>query len=173
VVDFTCNGVFKIIWFLVYAPAYVVCAVCIHTYLTHKDRLHYARAVIASFFGGILIGHFFFMGRHTSETISMKTVSVSPLVFRAEPWTEELYVSSAKIQQKNLKPDDSVSVELIYTIDFGCIRFFKIVSVGGINILTDPDSTWTWKTPHGLGAVKTSGPKDEDQSLPWCRFRFY
>jgi hypothetical protein len=174
--DFTFNGVFKIIWIIVYGPAYIAASKILTTQLSKTKWASNSSLAVGSFFAGALAMHLFFTGysRHVSYHVSL--TSMDPVTFHSDQWPQRLIVVSPTLSSKlvGMKSVQDVEVEIIRTVDYGCTRLFRVESIAGVDFLKDPESRWTWKTdPHFPGPIPRVGPGYEDEGLPWCRIHFY
>lgn len=186
--DFVFNGVFKIIWFVVYAPAYVAACKFVETKLTDTHHEAHSRLAVISLLGGALITHLMFTGYHAQTTYTMKVALFNPITLHSNAWPQKLVVSSDRLSKQlagsasgsvpEVKPEIQIVISRI--VDYGCTRTFTVESVAGIDVHWDPDARWTWKTDPSTTMQSSSssssgstGPGNEDQQLPWCWFKFY
>jgi hypothetical protein len=172
-VDFIFGGVLKIIWFLIYTPAYFVIAHTISTWLRTTRWAALASKSLIAIFCAALLNHLLWSGYHRDFTYEMVKGSDSPISFRSGEWPQVLFVSGPKLEAA-LGPrplQDKVRVTVSAVMDYGCIRSFKLVSIG--DFILDPDASWAWKTDKNATTPEQNGPGSEDQKRPWCKIKFY
>jgi hypothetical protein len=173
--DFVFNGVFKIVWIVIYGPAYVVAAKVLHTQLSRLRPSWPARPAIVSLFAGALACHLLCVGHTRQVAYLMTQVSNAPMTFRAADWPQTLVVTSDKLTQVlgAGAGKDRVPVVLNAVLDYGCYQSLKISTVAGVDVQTDPDASWTWRMENRAPMPTDIGPGSEDRSLPWCLLKFY
>jgi hypothetical protein len=174
--DFVFNGVLKIIWLVIYGPAY---AVACHLYIWLVVRTRYAafwRESAIAFLLGALVMHLTFTGQVARDSYPMTLASSDPLTLVSQTWPQKLIVVSKKLSAQIATAAPPGIVVVIRRInDYGCTRSSVVESVDGVDVENDPEARWTWK--RGSGADETArprvGPGNEDQGLPWCQIKFY
>jgi hypothetical protein len=67
IIDFVLCGVFKVIWFLIYFPAYLAAGKGIESRVARSRLSKHSHLVILSLTAGALIGHFTFTSRKHVE----------------------------------------------------------------------------------------------------------
>jgi hypothetical protein len=173
--DFAFNGVFKIVWFVVYGPAYCAAAKVLDTQLSRLRPSWPVRPAVVALLGGALIGHLVSVGRTRRIEYSLKLVSDSPITLRSGDWPQILVVSSEKLGQRlaTLADKSAVPIVLDAVTDYGCYRSVKIATVAGVDVQTDPNASWTWRMENRQPVPVDVGPGSEDRVLPWCLIKFY
>ena len=174
--DFLFNGVFKIIWILIYGPAYCVAGKVLAAQLAPTRWANLIPSAVVTLLCGALIGHLVLVGRARTLVYSMKLTGNSPIVLGSSDWPQTLVVSSEKLRQ-GLSQSSSLSsipVSVTLVTDYGCIRTSGVDTIGGVDVRMDREATWVWKTdPHATNLSVIAGPGTEDSDLPWCRIKFY
>lgn len=172
--DFVFNGVFKIVWIVIYGPAYVVAANVLSKKLSGTKFKGHSRVAVGALLGGAAVMHLAFTGVRRQVVYSMNVASSNPIVLRSDEWPQSLVVSSDKLAKAlaGMTSQRGIPVVIERVVDYGCTRSSRTTTVAGVDILNDPDSRWTWKTdPHAV--VVPLGPGYEDDYLLWCRIKFY
>jgi hypothetical protein len=166
VLDFLVNGVLKIVWAVVYIPVYIAIANGLHSRIKRNG--------IIAFFCGAAFIHLVFDGRTQTLTYKMDIIEPSPLQLGSSEWSQRLFVESPSVQKK-LGADTSkaqVEVSIVRETTYGCTVSSYVKTVAGIDVKTDPASTWVWKKDKN-DPTPTKGPGAEDAKLGWCRLKFY
>lgn len=164
--DFALNGVFKIVWAVIYVPVYLAVAAGLYSNLT--------RDAAFSFLCGAAIIHLIFTTGTDTRIYSMKVNSTSPLQLGSEAWPQKLFLDSPTLQKKlsSRQTDEPVSVVINRTTNYGCTQSTYIKTIDGFDIRKDPETSWTWRTEK-YAPAPTDGPGTEDYKWFWCRFQFY
>ena len=174
-IDFLIYGVCKIIWMVIYVPAYCAISVALFGFCARTQWKKHAWGIITAVLCGALLARLSMVNHHRLITYAMESSSVSPITLHSEEWPQILIVTSDKLQKdlasKTPKSNIPVLVEAI--TDYGCIKSFRVTSIDGVDVEQDPKASWTWKTLDANNATKGLGPGSEDQGYPWCRFTFY
>ena len=175
-IDFLFNGVFKIVWILIYGPAYCVAGKVLASQMAPTRWANLIPSAVVTLLCGTLIGHLALVGRGRTLAYSMKLTGTSPIVLASSDWPQTLVVSSEKLGQalSQGSPASSIPVSMTLVADYGCTRTSTVDTIGGVDVRTDRQATWVWKTdPHATNLSVIAGPGTEDLDLPWCRIKFY
>ena len=176
VLDFVINGVFKVVWVIIYGPAIVVAAQVLVTRLAKTSFAKWARGAASFLILGVAVTHFLLTGYHRQIAYPMFVASSDPLIFRSTSWPQELIVLSSKLAQKISQHRDQKEVVVLTSriVDYGCTRSFVVEAVDGVSFKGDSEVRWTWKMdPKIASSSQMRGAGYEDEDLPWCRIQFY
>ena len=182
--DFISNGVFKIGAFLIYASVYLVVALTLHAQLARSQKWkNLASLATAAFVAGALGGRFFLAGHSSQSTYMMSLVKDSPITLKPSEGTQVLIVVSEKLQTKlnsmKTEPAGVMQVPVLIDIvkDYGCLRVFNVHDVAGVDVKSDPEASWSWKTESqeekGGRAASQLGLGMEYRWRPWCIEKSY
>jgi hypothetical protein len=177
--DYLFSGVLKVIWFLIYAPFYAAIGNALYMQLRKSSFKESSLWITSAFFIGAALGHVTFTAYTRRFNYSMSLQSLNPTTLNSSEWPQKLILISDPVTAALVKipPKGDIPVVIEDTLDYGCVRRSKIVSVAGVDISNDAASSWTWKKDHSyavqIDPVQLSGPGNEDQNLPWCLLQFY
>jgi hypothetical protein len=176
--DFIFNGVFKIIWAAVYGPCYLVLAIFVGGGLDKTRFVEISRKAAVVFLVGSAFAHFLLSERHTILSFPMDVLNVEadqPVRLASKDWPQELVVQSPGLQtalvQGASKTAMPVTVEVTKT--YGCVRSFRVSTVGGVDVKNDIKSSWTWRTNVDSHAPEAAFPEYVDRKWFWCQIQFY
>lgn len=172
--DFIFNGVLKIVWIWIYAPAYLTAATILVARLSKTRHKPVANEAAGLMILGALALHLLFTGAIRQSVYPMDLSLTEPVTFRSDLWPQRLIVLSDQLSKHltGMPSTKALPVVIERIADYGCTRSSVVVSVAGVDVRVDPDARWTWKTDP-LAAASFEGPGFEDRGLPWCRIRFY
>jgi len=175
VLDFLFNGVLKIVWIIVYGPAYIAACKVLTTQLERLKRPELNRLGVIALMGGALVCHLASVGRRREVTYPMVRISDDPVTLHSSDWPQVLAVSSEPLKQllANRSKAEEVPVVLQAVMDYGCYRSIKVTTVAGVDVQSDPAASWTWRMENRAPMPTDIGPGSEDLQLPWCRIKFY
>jgi len=176
--DFVFNGVFKIIWIVVYGPAYVVAAKLLAYKLGQSRWKEHVKVAVWALLIGAGVGHLIFTGHERGKAYRMDVVSDAPVTLHAPQWSQRLLVSSPKVDKAlaALPSRKDVPVTVTFVLNYGCVKHWYVETVAGVDVRGDSDASWTWRTDGRAPADPglALGPGDEeDRGLPWCKLKFY
>lgn len=179
--DFIFNGVFKIVWIVIYGPAYLAAIKVLIAKLANTPLKAFTRPLVGAFLSGALLIHILLTSHASKLVYKMAVVSTDPITLQSADWEQKLILQSDRLSEALRSGLDAspVAVVLARTTNYGCTVKLVIQNVAGIDIIDDPKSRWVWKSspmPRQNGDEplhSTGGPGSEDQSLPWCRYKFY
>jgi hypothetical protein len=171
--DFLCNGVFKIIWFVIYFPTYFVVAVALVSRLSSTRWAPDTRKLLLGLTLGATCGHLHFTTHHHLLTYTMSIDAQDPITLRSSEWSQRLVVSSDPLAKKlaGHPRGENVPVTVDLVTNYGCIQSYRVNTIDDVDVRDDPTSTWTWK--GGSSVPDASGPGSEDRYWPWCKIQFY
>jgi hypothetical protein len=178
-VDFLCNGVFKIGHYLIYGAVYLVVALTLNAQLAkYPQWAHLSKFAVYAFLIGAFGGRFILAGHSGQRTYMMTVIKDSPITLKPMEGPQVLIVVSEKLTQKiNTLPvsDKRVVPVVIDTVsDYGCLKVFNVHDVAGVDVKTDNEASWSWKTEAaGSRAVSQPGLGTEDHWMPWCIQKSY
>lgn len=175
--DFLVNGVLKLIWIVIYGATYLGIAASIYNRaLTGRWRESAGRLAVA-FLAGAALGHVALTGRSHLRSYSMTALSASPITLGSPDFSDQLLVTSSRLQQELSRPGAPVSVPVTIQVvqNYGCIESFRITSIGDVDMMADPQATWVWKAAPGVppGTAARSGLAAENARLPWCQIHWF
>jgi hypothetical protein len=175
--DFIFNGVLKIVWIAIYGSVYLTLSGGIYTYLLTSQWKQYAvKSGIAVLLGSI-VSHLLFTGQVEIRHYDMRLTSEAQLVLQAPELSQTLYVASENAVKALGKFEKNVSVPVTVQVvkDYGCILSFKVITVAGVDVMGDAQSSWVWKQvdsrsppPGGF-----SGLNEENSRRPWCTIKWF
>lgn len=178
-VDFLVNGVLKIIWIAIYGAVYVTIAATLYNYAlsTRWRSFGLALTISAVFLLGTALGHIAFQGKTQVRVYSMNLVSTEPILLRSPDFSDGLFVTSEKLHAELAKPGSPrvIPVRILVVQSYGCVQSFKVASVAGVDVITDPQASWVWKVVPGTSVrgKASVGMKEENQRLPWCLIQWF
>ena len=179
-VDFFVNGVLKIIWVGIYGAVYVTIGATLYNYAlsTRWRSFGLAVTIATGFLLGTACGHVAFEGRSKVRNYEMNLVSTDPILLQSPDFSDGLFVSSDRLQaalagKPSAQRDIPVTVQVIQS--YGCIQSFKVASVAGVDVISDPQASWVWKPVPGTPVrdIPHAGMKEENQRLIWCRIQWF
>jgi hypothetical protein len=177
--DFIMVGIFKVIWFAIYATTYIAIAMTIESRVRKSQFHSRAKLAVFSFLGGTLLAHLFFVDHHRHDTYMMTLTSEDPLIFSSPEFPELLYVTSDKLKDKlkdKLSQEHAQKEIPMHTdslTDYDCMKTFAITDIDGVDIRADTEANWTLRF-NKLGVFTTEVlPSKNDNSWPWCKISFY
>jgi hypothetical protein len=176
-VDCLINGVLKILWLIIYGPVYLGIAASIYNYLHVSRWRPFAWTMAVAFLSGAALGHLALTGRAQIRVYQMKLVSDAPITLQSPEFSDCLFVTSDRLRnalaQRASQENIPVAIQVIR--NYGCIESFKVTSVAGVDVMSDPQAMWVWKPVAEFPArgAAHSGMKEENQRLPWCRIRWF
>ena len=164
--DFILVGIFKVIWFPIYATTYFAVAMSVETYFLRTNTVKIARLAAGAILVGAAIIHIIMVGRHSEHTYSLHLVKLNPLILQSSEFPELLYLSGSKLSEAIAKENIQAGIPMLSesTTDYGCRRSFKIISIDHIDLASDPSASWTMRATH---------PLIEKQKWLWCNLQFY
>jgi hypothetical protein len=172
ILDFLVYGVGEIVWPVIYLPLFFACASILYTRLLRSRWEKQRRWAIGTFLAGIVVARLTCVNHHQEETYPMNAEVNATITLRTPGSPRTLLVSSDKLVARLAgKPAAQLPVVVEVTTDYACISNFQVSTIDGIDVLLDPNASWTWRTE--TGAAFPLGPGQEDQKYPWCRFRWY
>jgi len=174
--DFILVGVFKVVWIVIYGTTYFALAMTIETFVA-RSKLHIlSRKSVIIFLTGTLLGHLAFVDYHRRDQYVLSVLSMSPMVFQSEAFPEFLYVTSPALTEKLTKSPGNkaaLKMETETVTDYGCRKTFAIMSIEGVEISSDKQTTWALRH-NKLGVFSNLElPTVEEKFLPWCKLKFY
>ena len=174
VLDFFVVGVFKLIWFIVYIPFYLVVGKVFFIQISHTKWNEFGLSLYGAILVGALVARLVFVGSHGQISYSMAVTGLSPITLTSKLWPQSLIVSSEplRLALASRPMGAEVPVQLEYVSDYGCIRNFSVSSVDSVDLLSDRAATWVWKLDTRVDPGE-KGPGKEDQRFPWCWYHFY
>jgi hypothetical protein len=176
-IDFLFNGVLKIVWIAIYSATYVTVSAILYSYLHERLGDLFAAKAAAVFLMGCLASHLLFTGQHETRTYLMKLKSDPRIILQAPELSQSLFVAGDRVSTVMSKLDSNQSVPV--TIDvvkyYGCIFSFKVMTVAGVDVMNDPESSWVWKQidSHPEPAGGFSGLNEENARRPWCTIKWF
>lgn len=176
--DFLVNGVLKIIWIIIYGTTYLGIAASLYNRALSTPLRDRASWLALAFLAGAALGHVALTGRSQLRTYTMTVLTASPLALGSSEFTDQLLVTSSRLQQELSRPGAPASVPVTIQVveNYGCIESFKVSSIAGIDVLSDPQASWVWKPPQGGPTAPTSGSAgltEENKRLPWCQIHWF
>jgi hypothetical protein len=63
---------------------------------------------------------------------------------------------------------NTIPIQMAMVSDYGCFRTATIATVEGVDVKSDPNSTWTWRLNDYATTPESKGPGNEDLIFPWC-----
>ena len=173
VLDFLVYGVGEIVWPVVYLPLFLAGASILYTRLLRSRWERQRRWAIGAFLAGIVICRVAFVNHRHDASYVMSVTEGATITLRSPGAARTLLVSSEKLRARLAANAGAREVPVVVNVvtDYGCISKFDVSTIDGVDVLTDPLASWTWRTD--ANANGSAGAGREDQVLPWCRFRWY
>jgi hypothetical protein len=175
--DFLFNGVLKIVWIAIYSATYVTVAAIHYSYLNERLGNLFAAKAATLFLLGCLVSHLLFTGQHETRTYLMKLKNDPRIILQSPELSQALFVASDRVSMVMSKLDSNESVPVTVEVIkyYGCIFSFKVVTVAGVDVMNDPDSSWVWKQLESRPAPPSgfAGLAEENARRLWCTIKWF
>jgi hypothetical protein len=176
-IDFIFNGVLKIVWVAIYSATYLTAAAIHYSYFNERLGNLFAAKAATVFLLGCFASHLWFTGQHETRTYLMKLKNDPRIILQSPELSQSLFIASDRVSTVTSKLDanDSVPVTVDVVKYYGCIFSFKVVTVAGVDVMNDPESSWVWKQLESRPAPSGgfSGLNEENARRLWCTIKWF